>query len=121
MPRRADGPSGKSARKLEPAAAEPAREQEDADAPQLDAVRTYLRQMGGGSLLTREGELALAKRIEEGERRVLGAVLANPLAVDALVDLSLRLARGEVRVRDVLGDVDESDPAFDESQVARHT
>src|SRR5262245_10140937 len=49
-----------------------------------DAMRTYLRQMGGRALLTREGELALARRIEDGERRVLGAALSSPIALAEL-------------------------------------
>ncbi len=94
---------------------------EDATAPHQDAVRTYLRQIGGGTLLTREGELALAKRIEEGQRRVLGAALSSPLALEELERLAVRLSSQELRVRDVLCDVDEDDESFDEELLARRT
>jgi RNA polymerase primary sigma factor len=86
-----------------------------------DATRTYLRQMGGGQLLTREGELALARRIEDGEHRVLGAALASPVALEELESLLARLGRREIRVRDVLSDVDEEAPGFDEERLARET
>ena len=53
-----------------------AKEEEDTDsnAPTSDPVRTYLRKMGTISLLTREGEVQIAKRIEDGDRRVLQVV-----------------------------------------------
>ena len=94
---------------------------EEPSAPTQDALRTYLRQMGGSALLTREGELVLAKRIEEGERRVLGAALASPLAVLELEAIVERLTSREIRVRDVLSDVDEDDPSFDEARLALQT
>src|SRR5256885_14450961 len=50
-------------------------EEEDAYAKSNDPVRMYLRKMGSVSLLTREGEVEIAKRIEEGEKEVLDAVL----------------------------------------------
>ena len=112
--RSVDKPSEKASDKSEEA-------NEDANAPAQDAVRTYLRQMGGRALLTREGELTLARRIEEGERKVLAAVLLNPLAVEELDSLRERLERGEIRVRDVLTHVDEEDPAFDEKRLAEVT
>ena len=110
----------KQSDKLEPSA--PAEDEaDDASAPVQDAVRTYLRQIGAGVLLTREGELALAKRIDEGHRRVLDAALSNPLAVEELENISVRLINREIRVRDVLRDVDEEDPAFDEARLIKST
>src|SRR5262249_21012160 len=49
-----------------------------------DPVRMYLRKMGSVSLLTREGEVEIAKRIEEGERRVLQVVLNSSIAVEEI-------------------------------------
>ncbi|HEX5022506.1 MAG TPA: RNA polymerase sigma factor region1.1 domain-containing protein, partial [Candidatus Binatia bacterium] len=46
-----------------------------------DPVRMYLREMGTVSLLSREGEVEIAKKIEEGENRVLDEVLSSPLAL----------------------------------------
>ncbi|MCB9555620.1 MAG: RNA polymerase sigma factor RpoD [Deltaproteobacteria bacterium] len=80
-----------------------------------DPVRMYLRKMGSVSLLTREGEVEIAKRIEEGERRVLHVVLNSPIAVQEIVELGDSLRRGKVRVKDVIRDVDEEEDAeFDE-------
>jgi RNA polymerase primary sigma factor len=79
-----------------------------------DPVRMYLRKMGSVSLLTREGEVEIAKRIEEGERRVLQTVLNSPIAVEELLLLGDRLKKQKVRVKEVIRDVDEEDAEFDE-------
>jgi RNA polymerase primary sigma factor len=79
-----------------------------------DPVRMYLRKMGSVSLLTREGEVEIAKRIEEGERRVLQTVLNSPIAVEELLELGERLKKQKVRVKEVIRDVDEEDAEFDE-------
>jgi len=76
-----------------------------------DPVRMYLRKMGSVSLLTRDGEVEIAKRIEEGEQEVLRAVLASPLAVAEIIELGDKLKHGKVRLRDVVRDaiVDDDD------------
>ncbi|MBN2358274.1 MAG: RNA polymerase sigma factor RpoD, partial [Deltaproteobacteria bacterium] len=76
-----------------------------------DPVRMYLRKMGSVSLLTRDGEVEIAKRIEEGEQEVLRAVLASPIAVAEIIELGDKLRRGKVRLRDVVRDAadDEDD------------
>jgi RNA polymerase primary sigma factor len=79
-----------------------------------DPVRMYLRKMGSVSLLTREGEVEIAKRIEEGERRVLQVVLNSQIAVEEILDLGTRLKSAKIRVKDVVRDVDEEDAEFDE-------
>jgi RNA polymerase primary sigma factor len=79
-----------------------------------DPVRMYLRKMGSVSLLTREGEVEIAKRIEEGERLVLQTVLNSPIAVEELLLLGERLKKQKVRVKEVIRDVDEEDAEFDE-------
>jgi RNA polymerase primary sigma factor len=79
-----------------------------------DPVRMYLRKMGSVSLLTREGEVEIAKRIEEGERRVLQVVLNSSIAVEELIDLGEKLKKQKVRVKEVVRDVDEEDADFDE-------
>ncbi len=96
-------------------------ETDDDRAASPDGVRSYLRQIGATPLLTREGELLLARRIEDGDRRALAAALRSPLAVDELERVSERLRRGELRLRDVLADLDEDDPAFDEAPLALRT
>ena len=69
-----------------------------------DPVRMYLREMGTVSLLSREGEVEIAKKIEEGENRVMGEALSSPLALRYVLDLGEKLAHHEVRVREIIQD-----------------
>ncbi len=89
-------------------------EAEEANTRSSDPVRMYLRKMGSVALLTREGEVEIAKRIEEGERQVLAAALKSNVAVDELIAIGDRLERSEVRVKQMVKDVDEEDVEFDE-------
>ncbi len=91
---------------------------EEIAGPSIDPVRSYLRQIGSVPLLTREGEVEIAKRIEEGERRFLEAVLNSPIAVDELLALTEPLTSQALRVQDILDNLDPADPDYDE---ARHT
>jgi RNA polymerase primary sigma factor len=79
-----------------------------------DPVRMYLRKMGSVSLLTREGEVEIAKRIEEGERRMLAAVLNSSVAVEELCLLGRQLDEGKLRVKEVIKDIDEDESEVDE-------
>ena len=72
-----------------------------------DPVRLYLRKMGSVSLLTREGEVEIAKRIEEGEKEVLRAILACKVAVAEIIDVGVKLKSGKLRVREVVKDAPE--------------
>ncbi|MCA9717478.1 MAG: RNA polymerase sigma factor RpoD, partial [Myxococcales bacterium] len=78
------------------------REVEDEKARTNDPVRMYLRKMGSVSLLTREGEVEIAKRIEQGELKVLDIALASPVAAPYVFEIYERLKRGQVRVKDVM-------------------
>jgi RNA polymerase primary sigma factor len=81
-----------------------------------DPVRLYLKQMGQSSVLTREGEVEIAKRIEQGEEQVLRLVLATPSGLRHVLDLGDRLRREDIRLREVVeadGD-DELDPGEDD-------
>ncbi len=80
-----------------------------------DPVRMYLREMGGVSLLTREGEVVIAKRIEEGENEILHEVGRSPVALSYVVELSESLKEGVVRVRDLFADEDTSSENTDEA------
>jgi len=79
-----------------------------------DPVRMYLRKMGSVSLLTREGEVEIAKRIEDGERKMLQAVLNSSVAVEELIAIGDRLRHGKIRVKDVVKDIDEDEAEFNE-------
>ncbi len=103
----------------------PAREdesEEDLDAfysRSNDPVRMYLRKMGSVSLLTREGEVEIAKRIEDGELGVLGAILNSPIAVREIIDLGDKLKKHKIRVKDVIRDAEDDDQNFDEEEADR--
>ena len=89
----------------------------DADgdaAASVDPVRAYLRAMTPLALLTREGEIVLAKRIEDGQRRVLQVALDSSIAIDEMLSLRDELRQAKLRVKDVVGNVDTDAPDFDE-------
>ncbi|OIP39206.1 MAG: RNA polymerase sigma factor RpoD [Deltaproteobacteria bacterium CG2_30_63_29] len=69
-----------------------------------DPVRMYLRKMGSVSLLTRDGEVEIAKRIEDGEQKVLDVLLESPFGVREIVAISERIKRGKLKMKDVLRD-----------------
>ena len=97
--------------------AEEKKEQEEEDnySKSNDPVRMYLRKMGSVSLLTREGEVEIAKRIEDGEKEVLDAVLHSSIAIKEIIQIGDRLRKGKMRVREVIRDApDEDDETFDE-------
>ena len=94
------------------AAAEPDREIEYEAGPQdpaADPVRSYLRQMGATSLLTREGEVAIARRIERGRRAIRRIIFTNPVALQHALELPARLDRGELSIREVCAFDDQTD------------
>jgi RNA polymerase primary sigma factor len=82
-----------------------------------DPVRMYLRKMGSVSLLTREGEVEIAKRIEEGEKEILRAVLSSSMATKEILELGERLRAGKIRVREVIKESGEEQQAEAEPEV----
>ncbi len=72
-----------------------------------DPVRMYLREMGTVELLSREGEIAIAKRIEAGREKMIGGLMENPLTTLALLDWKEALKDGGILLRDIL-DLDAS-------------
>jgi RNA polymerase primary sigma factor len=101
----------------EPDSASEAAVERDADADDsavADLLGGYLRSLKSFSLLSREGEIDIAKRIEDGRRRVLQVVLESTVAVDELLSLREELRAGNVRVKEVAGDYDPEEPEFDE-------
>ena len=67
-----------------------------------DPVRMYLREMGSVELLSREGEIAIAKRIEAGREMMIGGICESPLTMRALVNWRDQLKEGGVLLRDVI-------------------
>ena len=67
-----------------------------------DPVRMYLREMGSVELLSREGEIAIAKRIEAGREMMIGGICESPLTVRALMHWRDQIADGVVPLRDII-------------------
>jgi len=84
-----------------------------------DPVRMYLRKMGAVALLTREGEVEIAKRIEEGENAILEAILNSPIAVREIIDLGEKLRARKIRVKELIRDADDEEQEFDEEEADR--
>jgi RNA polymerase primary sigma factor len=82
-----------------------------------DPVRMYLREMGTVSLLSREGEVEIAKKIEEGEKQVIDEVLSSPLALRHVLDLGSRLSEHEIRVREIIKDGDDDTDYLEEEEL----
>ncbi len=84
-----------------------------------DPVRMYLRKMGSVALLTREGEVEIAKRIEEGENEVLAAILNSPVAVREIIEIGEKLRNHKIRVKDIVRDAEDEEHEFDEEEADR--
>ncbi len=74
-----------------------------------DPVRMYLREMGQVSLLTREGEVEIAKRIEEGEALVTRVILRTPIAFKEVIHLGERLEKEQIGVAEITKDFEEEE------------
>jgi len=79
-----------------------------------DPVRLYLKEMGMVSLLTREGEVEIAKRIEEGENEVLHALLEVPWASQEILAVANRLEQEKLAPDTTLDNFGENDPDLDQ-------
>ena len=67
-----------------------------------DPVRMYLREMGSVELLSREGEIAIAKRIEAGRETMIAGLCESPLTFQAIIIWRDQLAEGEILLRDII-------------------
>ena len=67
-----------------------------------DPVRMYLREMGSVELLSREGEIAIAKRIEAGREKMIGGICESPLTIRALLVWREALIEGRILLRDII-------------------
>lgn len=76
--------------------------EEDSLGRGLDPVRLYLKKMGSVALLTRDGEIEIAKRIEEGEAEVLDEILNSSMGVKEFLAIGEKIEAGRLRARDVL-------------------
>ena len=85
-----------------------------------DPVRMYLREMGSVSLLTREGEVEIAKRIEDGERDVASVILNTPITLKEMVSLGDRLRKFQISGSDISKEVEEEELEDDEEDHQRN-
>ncbi len=79
-----------------------------------DPVRMYLREMGTVELLSREGEIAIAKRIEAGRNTMIGGICESPMAIQAIIAWHDALEEGHLLLRDII-DLDATYGAQDEN------
>jgi RNA polymerase primary sigma factor len=93
------------------AAAEAALQTVDADFGRTtDPVRMYMREMGSVELLTREGEIEIAKRIEDGLKDMIQAISACPVTIAEIIATAERIRQDEIKIDEIVdGLVDESD------------
>jgi len=84
-----------------------------------DPVRMYLRKMGTVPLLTREGEVEIAKRIEAGEDSILEAALQIPVTLTDILEMGEDLREKKIKSKDIVRDSDEDEDTFDEAEVDR--
>jgi RNA polymerase primary sigma factor len=82
----------------------------------MDPVRVYLKEMGSFPLLTREGEVEIAKKIENGQQEVLNVVFNSPIAIGEIIDLGVALHEGRTKIKDVTNDIDEEETMVEEEQ-----
>jgi len=87
----------------------PASEEDEEEAAEVsevgrtdDPVRLYLREMGSVELLSREGEIEIAKRIESGREMLIGAICENPLTIRAIVSWRDSLNKDQMLLRDII-------------------
>ena len=72
-----------------------------------DPIRMYLREMGGVDLLSREGEIAIAKRIEAGKNVMINALLQSPLTAKKVFEWKKKIEKNEFSVREII-DIDST-------------
>ncbi|HET7096532.1 MAG TPA: RNA polymerase sigma factor region1.1 domain-containing protein, partial [Casimicrobiaceae bacterium] len=78
-----------------------------------DPVRMYMREMGSVELLTREGEIEIAKRIEEGLKHMIMAISACPMTVAQILDLAARIEKDELKIDDLVDGLMDFNEALD--------
>ncbi len=88
----------------------------EGDAKSNDPVRLYLRKMGSVSLLTREGEVEIARRIEDGEREIVRAILLSPIGTNEIIQLGARLDQGRIKVKAIFRGLEDEETQYDEQE-----
>jgi RNA polymerase primary sigma factor len=115
-----DDDGGVSTQKVEEDLAEEERVEEIEDLELIgrtsDPVRLYLREMGRVSLLTREGEVAIAKRIEEGKKEIIRVILNCPMTVKEVLNIGDGIREGRIEIRNITNEVDDEEGYTEEKE-----
>jgi RNA polymerase primary sigma factor len=88
----------------------------EGDAKSNDPVRLYLRKMGSVSLLTREGEVEIARRIEFGEREIVRAITMSPIGTNEIIQLGKRLDEGRIKIKAIFRGLEDEETQYDEQE-----
>ena len=91
-------------------------EEKDYDPKSNDPVRLYLKKMGAVPLLTREGEVEIAQRIEQGERGIVKAILMSPIGTQEIIDLGKRLDEGRLKVKAIFRGLEDEETQYEEKE-----
>ena len=91
-------------------------EEVETDTKSNDPVRLYLRKMGSVSLLTREGEVEIARRIEAGEREIVRAITMSPIGTNEIIQLGKRLEEGRIKVKAIFRGLEDEETQYDEQE-----
>jgi RNA polymerase primary sigma factor len=84
-----------------------------------DPVGIYLKELGSFPLLTREGEVEIAKRIKRGQQEVLSLVINCPIAIREVINLGMALRAGKVEIREVTNEIDDDGASVEEEQIQK--
>ena len=104
----------KATRKKEASSSEDSRTSDKSD----DPIRMYLREMGGVELLSREGEIAIAKRIEAGKDVMLNALSSSPITAQKIFEWNNKLLKNEILVREIIDiDTNYTEPENEEKSI----
>ena len=85
-----------------------------------DPVRLYLREMGIVPLLTREGEVTIAKRIERGQIKTQKAISRSPIAVERLIKIGDDLRAGKMSIRETVAFSEQADISLEEDKAEEY-
>jgi RNA polymerase primary sigma factor len=81
-----------------------------------DPVKMYLREMGMVSLLSREGEVEIAKKIEEGARETMSAIFRLSVSINEVLNIGEKLISSEIRVKNVVDNVEDEEGFVEEDE-----
>jgi RNA polymerase primary sigma factor len=93
--------------------------QPEAAGKAADPVQMYFKEIGSFPLLTREGEVEIAKRIESGQREVLSVVLNCPLAIKEVINLGNALHAGNTTIKEVTNEIDDEETSAKGEQIQK--